>query len=191
MSTDEDSQPIIPTPPVPVVKDGKIADSPAPNQALTTTPKEPLDEIVNRSIQTVTTSYPSQIVTYYSKYVDKVSDISNSMNVSGSLSIRYGEISGGGSGSYVDVETFQNSDMNFFISVKVINQTINVKDQLQFWPLSADKTRDLSPADFTKTYGDSFISGFQEGGQFYAIVSIRALDSSQKTDIKVTFYQTY
>lgn len=73
-------------------------------------------------------------------------------------------------------------------AVKVINQTINVKDQLQFWPLSAHSTSGSAPtsAQFTEIYGDSFISGFQEGGQFYAIVSIRALDSSKKTEIKAT-----
>ena len=123
-------------------------------------------------IQTVISDYPSQIVTYYSKYVSKLSDLADNMNISGSLSIRYGEISGGGSGSYVDVETFQNSDINFLISVKVVNQTINTRDQLAFWALKGDKDRDLTASEFTKTYGDSFISGFQEGGQFFAVVSI-------------------
>ena len=62
---------------------------------------------------------------------------------------------------------------------------------MQFWPLSYHTTSSGSstpvktptPAEFTKIYGDSFISGFQEGGQFYAIVSIKALDSSKKTEI--------
>ena len=142
---------------------------------------------MSRSLNSVTTQYPSQIVTYYTKYVDKLSDVSSNMNVSGALSVKYGAISGSGAGSYVDAETFQQSDVNFLISVKVINQTINVKDQLQFWPLPADQNnKDLSAADFTKTYGDSFISGFQEGGQFFAIVSIKSLDASKKTDIKAS-----
>ena len=172
-------------PTVPVVGDGKTVRD-EPSGAVVTVPKEPITDVINRNLPTTTTQYPSQIVTYYSKYVDKVSDVSNDMNISGSLSIRYGEISGGGSGSFVDVETFQNSDMNFLISVKVINQAINVKDQLQFWPLDSDKNRTIQQAEFTNTYGDSFISGFQEGGSFFAVVSIRALDSTKKNEIKAS-----
>lgn len=40
-------------------------------------------------------------------------------------------------------------------------------------------------ADFvtSETYGDSFISGFVEGGEFYALISIKASDQSHVTDI--------
>ena len=128
--------------------------------------------------------YPSQIVTYTSKYVDKISDVTNSLNISGALSIKYGAVSGDLSGSYVDSDTFQNSDMNFLITVKVTNQTINVKDQLAFWPLNSDRDKALSSSEFTSKYGDCFISGFQEGGQFSALVSITALDQSKKLEVK-------
>lgn len=185
ISDTEDSQPVQGVPTIPVVGDGKTTRD-QPVGTVVTVPKTPASEVITRNLPTETSPYPSQIVTYYSKYVDKVSDVSNDMNISGSLSIKYGAISGGGSGSYVDVETFQNSDMNFLISVKVINQTINVKDQLAFWPLGIDKNRTLTPAQFTNTYGDSFISGFQEGGSFYAVVSIKALDSTMKNEIKAS-----
>jgi hypothetical protein len=145
--------------------------------------KKSFEEIVDNGT-TIITRYPSQIVTYNSKYVSKLSDVSNDLNVSGSLSIRYGEISGGGSGSYVNTETFNQSDINFLITVKVINQTINVKDQLQFWALGGKAASSYTSKEFTDVYGDSFISGFQEGGQFSAIVSIKARDSSNLTEIK-------
>ena len=122
ISDPEDSQPVVPVPEMPVVV-GNTSTPPAimeTTTALTTTPKAPVTQLVG-SLQTSAQTYPSQIVTYYSKYVDKLSDVSSDMNISGSLSIKYGEISGGGSGSFVDVETFQNSDMNFLISVKVIH----------------------------------------------------------------------
>lgn len=196
MSNPEDSQPIVPIPTVPVIVGGQPVKEPEQAGTLVTVTKESLATVIGQSTpqtDVVTTQYPSQIVTYYSKYVDKLSDVSNNLNVSATLAIKYGEISGGGSGSFVDVETFQNSDMNFIVSVKVINQTINIKDQLQFWPLTVDNSPNASPpgtrnptaAEFTATYGDSFISGFQEGGQFFAIVSIKALDSNQKNEIKV------
>lgn len=127
---------------------------------------------------------PSQIVTYSSKFVDKLSDVADEMNVSGSLSIRYGEISGGGGGSYINAHTFQSSDVNFLITVKVLNQTINTKDQLMFWPLEKEDASTMKADRFTKVYGDSFISGFQEGGIFTALVSIRTMDDSDKLTIK-------
>ncbi|KAM0251932.1 hypothetical protein ACHAQJ_007947 [Trichoderma viride] len=49
------------------------------------------------------------------------------MNISGSLFIKYGAIGGSGKGSFADPEKFKESDLNFFISAKVINQSINIK----------------------------------------------------------------
>jgi hypothetical protein len=83
----------------------------------------------------------------------------------------------------VDSDTFLSSDINFVVSVKVINQTINVKDQLDFFPLDVHRHKKPEGADFTKVYGDSFISGFQEGGSFLAVVNIKSLKKDNKTDI--------
>ena len=65
---------------------------------------------------------PSQIVTYSSRFVDKLSDITDDMNISGSLSIKYGAIGGSGRGAFVDSDKFKDSDLNFYISVKVISK---------------------------------------------------------------------
>ena len=154
-----------------------------PSVPITTVPK---DVNIIETLSQKIVRHPSQIVTFTSKYINKLSDVASSLNVSGSMSIKYGEISGGGSGSYVDSDTFQSSDLNFLVMVKVINQTINVKDQLDFYPLEAHRTPEVKVEypDFVKIYGDSFISGFQEGGFFHAIVSIRSLDKSNLTNIK-------
>ncbi|CAI6331688.1 unnamed protein product [Periconia digitata] len=178
ISDREDSQPITPEDYIP------IAGPDVPASVVSPPNKKPIQEIIDAGDGTTIVRYPSQIVTYSSKYVSKLSDVSNDLNISGSLSIKYGEISGGGSGSYVNTETFQSSDINFLVTVKVINQTINVKDQLQFWPLQGKSAGSYDSKSFTDIYGDSFISGFQEGGQFSAIVSIKALDQSNLTDIK-------
>ena len=41
----------------------------------------------------------------------------------------------------------------------------------------------MSPSEFTRVYGDSFISGFIEGGEFNALVSIKLKDRSTAKDI--------
>ncbi|KAH8597449.1 hypothetical protein B0O99DRAFT_739487 [Bisporella sp. PMI_857] len=123
----------------------------------------------------------SQIVSYSSRFVDKLSDVTDAMNIAGSLSIKYGAIGGSGSGAYIDSDKFKDSDLNFFISVKVVNQTINMKDALIFKSI-----KDLPAAKFTDTFGDSFISGFLEGGEFNALVSMKVLNKEKITDIKAS-----
>lgn len=49
------------------------------------------------------------------------------MKISGSLSIKYGAIGGSRKGSFIDSDKFKESDLNFFVAVKVIDQSINVK----------------------------------------------------------------
>lgn len=122
---------------------------------------------------------PSQTVIYTSRFVDRLSDVMDDMSVSGSLSIKAGKIGGSGKGSFVDSDKFKESDLNFYISVKVINQTINFKDALVYNPL-----RSVDKDNFREVYGDSFISGFLEGGEFNALVSMKILNKAKKTDIQ-------
>jgi len=125
---------------------------------------------------------PSQTVTYTSRFVDRLSDVMDDMSVSGSLSIKAGKVGGSGKGSFVDSDKFKESDLNFYISVKVVNQTINFKDALVFNPLRSVDMSDTNK--FREVYGDSFVSGFVEGGEFNAIVSMKILNKAKKTDIQ-------
>lgn len=122
---------------------------------------------------------PSQTVVYTSRFVDRLSDVTDDMSVSGALSIKAAKIGGSGRGSFVDSDKFKESDLNFYISVKVINQTLNFKDALVYNPL-----RSVDAANFQEVYGDSFISGFLEGGEFNALVSMKILNKAMLTDIK-------
>jgi hypothetical protein len=122
---------------------------------------------------------PSQTVIYTSRFVDRLSDVMDDMSVSGSLSIKAGKIGGSGKGSFVDSDKFKESDLNFYISVKVVNQTVNFKDALVFNPL-----RSVDKDNFREVYGDSFVSGFLEGGEFNALVSMKILNKAKKTDIQ-------
>lgn len=50
---------------------------------------------------------------------------------------------------------------------------------MQFQPID-----DLDPDQFTEVYGDCFISGFLEGGEFNAIVSVNVHDKSKIRQVK-------
>jgi hypothetical protein len=102
------------------------------------------------------------------------------MNVSAALSIKSGTFGGGASGSYVDTGKFKESNINFFVQVKVTNQVIMAEDATKFQDIPTLN----SPGDFTCVFGDCFISGFIEGGELDAIVSIKTTDKETETNIK-------
>lgn len=124
---------------------------------------------------------PAQIVTYQSKFINNVSEITDDMGISGSLAIKYNAIGGSGSGAFFDAEKFYDSDLKYYISVKVTNQSINFKDPLAFNPLRSSM-RD--PDKFKAVFGDSFISGFLEGGEFNALILMNVHNRQKKRDIK-------
>ncbi|TFK33522.1 hypothetical protein BDQ12DRAFT_615171 [Crucibulum laeve] len=128
---------------------------------------------------TITSDQP-QVVSWTAKFVDRISEVTDSLNVSGSLEIKCDGLGGGGSAraSFIDSNKFKESDLNYFIQVKVANQKLIAPDLTDFCPISH-----VSSSDFTRVYGDSFISGFQEGGEFNALISIKLKDRSKAKEI--------
>lgn len=99
----------------------------------------------------------------------------------GSLQIKCDANGGGGgaSATFINSSKFMESDINYYIQVKVTNQQLAPPDLTEFCPISG-----VTPADFTRVYGDSFISGFIEGGEFNALVSIKLKDRFTAKDIR-------
>ena len=120
-----------------------------------------------------------QIVTYSSRLVDNVSDIVQALNISSSASIKYGTIKGAGSASIVNENKVNQSDLNYIVTVKVTNETSPVADKMTFNPIP-----EMENSKFTDVFGDCFISGFTEGGEFSAIVSIKVSDKSKISAVK-------
>ncbi|CAK5273697.1 unnamed protein product [Mycena citricolor] len=123
----------------------------------------------------------SQDVTWTAKFVDRISEITDSLNVSGSLQIKCDAVGGGGkaSASFIDTNKFKESDINYFIQVRVTNQRLTAPDLTDFDPIQY-----LPASEFNRVYGDSFISGFTEGGEFNALISIKLKDRSKAKEIK-------
>jgi len=64
----------------------------------------------------------SQVVSYSCRFVEKISDVVRSMNISAAASIRSGTIQVSGNSLSVDEVKFAASDMNAVVSVKVVNR---------------------------------------------------------------------
>ncbi|KAH6640374.1 hypothetical protein F5144DRAFT_626551 [Chaetomium tenue] len=126
----------------------------------------------------------SQVVSYSSRFVEKISDVVRSMNISAASSIKSGTIEASGNSLSVDEAKFAASDLNAVVSVKVINQTTSMIKQPKFKPMNNVK---MTSEKFFDYYGDCYISDiarFMEGGDLHGIVSIKVLDASKKTQVE-------
>ena len=121
----------------------------------------------------------SQSVTYSTRAIDNVSDIMDALNISTAMSIKYGTIHGNGNASFVNETKVLDSDLNYVVSVIVNNDARASSNDMQFNEI--DK---LPFERFTEVYGDSFISGFVEGGQFNAVISVKVHDKSKFKAVK-------
>ena len=97
---------------------------------------------------------PNQSVTFSARAVDNISDIMDALNISASMSIKYGTIHGNGSAAYVNENKVLSSQMNYIVSVKVNNNAVTDPETMDFQPIE-----DVPPENFTELYGDCFISG--------------------------------
>ncbi|KAK0524418.1 hypothetical protein OC835_005924 [Tilletia horrida] len=123
----------------------------------------------------------SQIVNYSARFVDKLSEISDDMFGSAALTIKTGVFNADGNGAFMDTNKFLDSDIRFYLSVNVVNQSICFKDALEYNPI-----RSISEGNkekFTECFGDCFISGFIEGGDLHAVVLIKVINDAKKKDI--------
>ncbi|KAL6831891.1 hypothetical protein V8C40DRAFT_237421 [Trichoderma camerunense] len=124
----------------------------------------------------------SQVVSYNSRFVDRISDVARGMNVSAASSIKSGTIGISGNSLSVDEAKFADGDLNAVISVKVINQTTTTIKNPEFSELN--RKMKMTNETFFQTFGDCYISGFIQGGDLHGIVSIKAPDATRKASIE-------
>ncbi|KAJ7479144.1 hypothetical protein FB451DRAFT_1450965 [Mycena latifolia] len=123
-----------------------------------------------------------QVVSYSSRFVDKISDVTRSMNISSASSVKNGSVSMSGNSLSVDESKFSASDLNAVVSIKVINQTMSLDDRAEF---SGNMGVDVTTNEhFFDVYGDCYVSGFISGGDLHGIVSIKVLDAAHRESVK-------
>ncbi|QRW02469.1 hypothetical protein RhiLY_01467 [Ceratobasidium sp. AG-Ba] len=95
-----------------------------------------------------------QVVSYSSRVITKISDVTRSMNISAGASVKSGSVTVLGNQSAIDETKLSTSDLNVVISVKVVNQTTNIDSKTKF-----NEIKDITQDNFHYVYGDSYISG--------------------------------
>ncbi|OCK80668.1 hypothetical protein K432DRAFT_327794 [Lepidopterella palustris CBS 459.81] len=128
----------------------------------------------------------AQEVIYKTSVIDKVTDVTSAMNINAAFAIKYDTFDAKGKGDFINTSKVKESDISFMISVKVVNQVIYDYSLTRFQPISGLKT-----TNFADVYGDCFISGFQEGGEFTAVISVKAKDADQASSIKANAAVTF
>lgn len=122
----------------------------------------------------------SQTVTFTAKAIDSLADIVDALNISSSATINYGSAKFFGGTSIAKESIISESDINFIVSVKVTNEAPVNLGHMQFRPIPR-----LNPDYFPAVYGDCFIAGFLEGGEFSAIISIKVNDKSKISKVRL------
>ncbi|KAK3690521.1 hypothetical protein B0T22DRAFT_516074 [Podospora appendiculata] len=136
-----------------------------------------------KKVAPATTAGPgnlSQVVTYSTRIVDKISDVVRSMNISPVSCIKSGTVESLGNSLVVDEAKFATGDVNIGVSVRVTNHMSTSSSDAKFIPPQADE---MDSKKFLETYGDCYVSGFVTGGDLHGLVSIKALDPSRRDRI--------
>jgi hypothetical protein len=92
--------------------------------------------------------------------------------ITAAFKIKYDQLKVDGSGNFININKVKESDLSIMVSVKVVNQIVYDHTLTKFQPVS--NIKEASPQRLVEVYGDSFISGWQEGGEFLAVISIKA-----------------
>ncbi|KAK6354949.1 hypothetical protein TWF696_004077 [Orbilia brochopaga] len=121
----------------------------------------------------------SQNVSWEASFIENSSDILKKLDVSGALSIKMAGLGSlSGKAAFVDSADIKKADITYLVHVKVVNQRLIADDVTEFAPIDH-----IEPGQFTEIYGDCFISGFIEGGEFDAIVTITTEDTIKKNSL--------
>ncbi|GJD00002.1 hypothetical protein ColKHC_08827 [Colletotrichum higginsianum] len=118
-------------------------------------------------------------ITYKTSVIDKATDITSVMDINPAFSIKYDTFDAKGKGDFINISKVKESDISFLVSITVVNEVVEDYSLTKF-----DHIADVKPEHFAEVYGDSFISGFQEGGEFTALISIKAKDRQKASIIK-------
>ncbi|KAF5539433.1 hypothetical protein FMEXI_8922 [Fusarium mexicanum] len=123
----------------------------------------------------------AQSVIYKTSVIEKTTDVTDEMNIKGAFNIKYDQLAVDGTGKFINTNKIKDSDVNIMVSVKVVNQIIYDHYLTKFQPIT--NIKDASPQRLVEVYGDSYISGWQEGGEFLAVISIKAKNRDEAQNI--------
>ncbi|KAJ7065375.1 hypothetical protein C8F01DRAFT_743716 [Mycena amicta] len=103
------------------------------------------------------------------KFVSRYSELVDALGVSAASQIQHAR---GHYAAFLNVDNFNDHHVDYLIRV-VASRPVPCSELTEL-----DIIPNLPKEEFSKIYGDSFISGFNEGGEFVALISVKLADPS-------------
>ena len=75
----------------------------------------------------------------------------------------------------IDPANFRRNVVNLLVRVTVVARHISAPELTEFAPIDG-----ATPGDFTRVYGDAYVAGFTEGGEFNALVSVKLYEAVEE-----------
>ncbi|KAJ7065368.1 hypothetical protein C8F01DRAFT_1125388 [Mycena amicta] len=108
-------------------------------------------------------------------FVTRLGEIGKALGFSAAAQIKCDSSPQRGYGSILDMDHFNDHHVHYLVHVLA---TREVACALESTALDIPLA-DLQTADFSKVYGDCFISGFNEGGEFVALISVKLKEPTE------------
>ncbi|OJD29407.1 uncharacterized protein BKCO1_8100036 [Diplodia corticola] len=103
-------------------------------------------------------------------------EVITEMNISAAAPIIRQSRNGSGAGLPIDTRHFHEADLNYYLSIRVVTR--------QDRPAATfASTQALANGHSHNNFGDCFISGFLEGGQLDALISVRLKDKKRISEV--------
>ncbi|KKY13617.1 hypothetical protein UCDDS831_g08854 [Diplodia seriata] len=119
----------------------------------------------------------SPIVTFTSRFVDNFSEVATEMNISPAVPIMRQSRSGSDAGLPFDTRHFYEADLNYYLGVRVLTRQNRPAAAFAGAQALTNRSSDSS------NIGDCFISGFLEGGQLHALISVQLKDKKRRAEV--------
>ncbi|GME65685.1 uncharacterized protein LTHEOB_6684 [Neofusicoccum parvum] len=135
------------------------------------------DEITHTSEAVFGVGKNARVVTHVSHFVDNLSEVVKAMGISTAVPIRQGGRIALGNDHAFNARPFYDAGLNYFLGVRVV--TGHTRPASTF--SAGNALGGVNNAN--ATLGDTFISGFVEGGMLSALVSIKIVDKEKQKEV--------
>lgn len=139
------------------------------------------DAVIKTTPQSISMAN-GQEITFRLQSLDSIHQLHSSLGISASSSGNYGAFSGSGKYKFASESNF-NSFSVFLLVQSIVTNAFREMDNVQLKDAAIDQFKNSAPEQVRAKYGDGFVRGMKEGGEFHGIIEILTTSASEKQEI--------
>jgi hypothetical protein len=139
---------------------------------------------------TTTTHASGMTVSYNLQKITRLEDLYDSIGVSVEASGHYGLFNATGKLTYAKEVKF-NSQSTFLLARCVVENAFEQCEDATLKPDAAELLARGKDKDFQERFGDGFVRGMQNGGEFHAIIAITSISKSEQESLGASLQAKY